>query len=280
MVNRKTTEKIIEVRKKLTQFVSDLYGRSTTPEKIAELMALRGYHTMDMYEQIDELEMTKVSTIADLKIYMPEYTDSDFRDFGILTAKGEYLLADRFVFPIRDIKGQVTALVGWKYMGGAKKYITTPTYGFSRDTTFFMFDKAVDSLKSNGIIYVVEGIFGAISMNSIGLPTIAVQGIEISKIKSIMLTRFKKVIFIPDNDSSGLATNKYLNEMSGKSIKFIWKTDAPTLYTRLQGVYGIDIDEYIRDYDCYETLKSLENVKYMKAIDVTKDKRHDKEIIN
>lgn len=281
MVNKKQYDRIKKVRGRLTDFIDKLHERTTTPETIVELMAQRNYESMEIYELLDKQKVTKIKSLSDIELIMPEFTMDDFRDFGILTSKGEYLLAERWVLPIRDIQGQVIALVGWKPFAGAKKYITTPTVGFSRDTSFFMMDNYKEIMeKHNGVVYVVEGIFGAVSLTSIGLPAIALQGLELSKIKSYMLTRFNLAIFIPDPDKPGISTIPILAEMSGYSsvTKHKWKTSAEHIYTRLTNT-SYDIDDIVHRYDCYNELYEIRNKKFLYKLDVSKLTEVEKEVV-
>lgn len=253
-----------QVRKDLTAFFKravEIYGGD---ELIMELMVARKYKTRVMEQTLKEIGMFRCDSISDISLMFPDITNEQLHQFGLLTENGDYLLANRFVLPIKDIEGTVIALVGWHPMGGSRKYITTPTIGFSRDTSFFNFDHAykLSMEKFNGVVYLMEGIFDTLAIRAIGLPAMGNQGLEMSAFKSNMLSRFNKTISIPDNDRSGRGVNPYLNKVSGKDTKFVWNIPTDNVFAVLpQGVK--DTDDFVNDFDCYEDLVKLQDYKYI-----------------
>lgn len=253
-----------EVRKDLTEFFNKMVSIYGGDDLIMELMLARKYKTRVMEQTLKELGVFKCETIADISLMFPDLTTERLNQFGLLTEQGDYLLSGRYVLPIKDIKGDVIALVGWHPLGGTRKYVTTPTIGFSRDVSFFNLDHAyrLSMEKFDGVVYLVEGIFDTLSLRAIGLPAIGMQGLEMSPFKSQILSRFKKVIAIPDNDRSGRGVNPYVNRVSGKQTKFIWNIPTDSLFVMLpRGIK--DSDDFVNEFDCYDELVSLKDKKYI-----------------
>lgn len=265
MATREEIAMVKKVRTGLTKFFDIICSKFCTDDLVHEIMYLRGYTSQEMFNTIKEMGVFKVKHSTDLLLFS-DVTMEDLKIWGICDKDGKFLLSERYVFAIRDISGNVTALVGWDKDGGPKKYLTTSTYGFSRDACFFNLDCYKYSMeKCNGVIYVVEGIFDTIALRSLGFAVIGNMGLEMSKIKSEILTRFKKVIAIHDNDMAGKGTNPMLNGISGKSPRFIWKIQNQFVFVLLPtGVK--DIDELIRDYECYDDLVESQNAQYLKRL--------------
>ena len=260
------TKKVKETRKSLTELHKKLCSIYGGDDVIKELMSLRGYTTKAMFDTLKDMGVFKVSYLSEISLVAKEYSNEQFKDFGLLTSEGDYLMPERYVLPIRDIKGEVISLVGWHPNGGTRKYVTAPTIGFSRDTSFFNMDSFKLSWdKFDGAVYVVEGIFDTIALKSIGLPCYGNMGLEMGEIKSQMLTRHSKVVCIPDNDNAGRSVTPTLNSISGKSNKFIWDIKTDNVFVSLpKGVK--DTDDLVKFFDCYEDLIKCLSVKVIKKI--------------
>ena len=256
-------QRVKKVREDLTKFFDRVCGLYCTDELISELMLHRKYHSQKMFDTLKEVGIFKVDYLSDITMFMPDITNDQFKEWGLVSEKGEYILAGRYVVAIRDISGKVVALVGWHPMGGSRKYVTTPTLGFSRDATFLNYDCFQYSWsKWNGVVYLVEGIFDAIALRSLGLPAIANQGLEMSLIKTQMLSRFSKIVCIPDNDKSGKSVNELTQLVSGKSSKFVWHIETDHVFVELPSDVK-DIDFFIRDFDAYDDLVSCQSKRYI-----------------
>lgn len=259
-------EKVKRVRQGLTDFFDKVSRIYSTDEVIFDLMLARGYQSRRMYETLKEVGVFRVDDLTELTLTVPEVTQDQLSEWGLLTSKGDYLLRGRYVLPIRDIQGQVIALVGWDPQGGTRKYVTTPTLGFSRDVSFFNLDcYRLAWEKWNGVVYLVEGIFDTLALRSLGFAAIGNQGLEMSLLKTYMLTRFSKVIAIPDNDNSGRSANPYLNRFSGKSSKFVWRIENDHVFVQLpDGVK--DVDELLKSFDAYDDLVSCQSARFIKKL--------------
>jgi DNA primase len=263
---QESVKRVKQVREELTKFFDKISSVVCTHDTIIELMQYRGYKTQAMYDTLKEIGVFKLDYLSEVSLIDSTVTSEQLKTWGLISNQGDYILGGRYVVPIRDISGLVTALVGWSPSGGPRKYVTTPTYGFSRDAQFYNMDcYKLSWEKFNGNLFVVEGIFDTISLRSLGLPAYGNMGLEMSAIKSQILRRFNKIVAIHDNDLAGMSVDPYLNSSSGKASKFIWSISNENVFPRLpKGIK--DIDNLIKDYDCYEDLVNCLNAKYVKRI--------------
>jgi DNA primase len=272
-------EKVLKVRQGLTDLVDKLISVFSTDEVISEVMSMRKYTTSPYAEAMErtlrEIGVFKLDYISDILIVDPEISQEDLKLFGLVDRNGNYLLSGRYTVPIRDISGNVTALTGW--YPDVKKYVTTPTYGFSKDGQFFNMECYAKSfngdypkykdeetgevLESKGLVYLVEGIFDTLSLRALGFPALGNMGLDMSLIKTEILTRFGKVIAIPDNDNAGKGTNKYKNAFSGKGKNVSWLIKNENVVVQLpKGVK--DSDDFIKGYYCLEDLLLCQKAKF------------------
>lgn len=174
-------------------------------DDIENLRLLRGYAP----------DSPQLDLFAELKIGCCEYDSvedfgSNRRELGLVSDKDNFLLSNRYIIPVTDVADNLTALIG--YYPDYKKYITTPSPFFSKETMFFNFNQAykLSWEKYDGFVILVEGIFDCLSLRSIGLPAIATMGASVSALKKNLLKCFRKVLAIPDDDSTGKkALNRY-----------------------------------------------------------------------
>ena len=193
-----------------------------------EICKLRGYVSKEHIKFIDSLNLGRcdIENVADLGEHR--------RELGLVTKQDKFIMPGRYIIPVNDIVGNIVALVGW--YPDKKKYITTPSVFFSKDTLFFNIDKAfkLSWEKYDGICFLVEGMFDCISLSSIGLPVMATMGSTVSYAKAEQLKIFRKVVGIPDNDRVGRSA---LNRYSPKG----WHVPDNATMLRLRSE-GLDID--------------------------------------
>lgn len=272
-------DKVIAVRNGLTDIVDKLISVFSTDAVITEVMTKRNYiyspYAEEMRKTLKEVGVFKVDYYSEIEMVVPELTMENAQLYGLVDRNGNYLLSGRYAIPIRDVAGKVTALVGW--YPDVKKYITTSTYGFSKDGQFFnmeCFQKSFDGdypkykdeetgevLESTGLVYLVEGIFDTLSLRSLGFPVLGNMGLDMSLMKTEILSRFGKVIAIPDNDNAGKGTNPYLNSFSGKGKKMAWTIKNENVIVQLPN--GVkDSDDFIKGFYCFEDLLKCQKAKY------------------
>ena len=274
-----TEDKVLFVREGLTDIVEKLSSVFSTDEVINEVMAMRRYnysaYADEMRKTLKDVGVFKVDSLSSIEFVAGNKGEDFYKLAGLTDKNGNFLLSGRYIIPIRDIVGRVTALTGW--YPDVKKYVTTPTYGFSKDGQFFNIECYKDSIEGNyphykdeetgdileskGMVYLVEGIFDTLSLRSLGFPALGNMGLDMSYLKSEILTRFGKVIAIPDNDNAGKGTNPYLNRLSGKDSNLVWDIQNEHVIVILpKGVK--DSDDFIKGFYCMEDLLLCQKAKH------------------
>lgn len=204
---------------------------------VDEICSLRGYIDEHQRNEIERLNLGACNLLAS------DLTESANK-VGLITQTNNYILADRYVIPVYDVAGNLSALIG--YYPDIKKYITTPSPYFSKEAMFFNFNEAYKRAWSEygGRVFLVEGIFDCISMQSIGLPCIATMGANVSSVKGELLKLFKKVVGIPDNDKTG---RKSLNRYDRKHG---WNVPYGTTMVKLSGECDFGDGDILPIKDC------------------------------
>lgn len=120
---------------------------------------------------------------------------------GLCTKNGECLFADRYIFPIRNSKGDVIAFSGRSLDPNVPKYINScETSVFKKSFTLFNYDVA----KAYPTIYVVEGYMDALSLIQSGVPNVvAAMGTAFSN-NHLSVLKGKSIILSLDHDGAGL----------------------------------------------------------------------------
>ncbi len=201
--------------------------RGFSDSYVDEICKMRGYVSQEQRDLLAELQIGKcdiadTSELGDLR-----------KDLGLValdkqTNTERFLLGGRYIIAIRDVQGNLIALVGW--YPDYKKYITTPSPFFSKNAYFFNFEHAYELSweKYDGCVILVEGLFDALSLRSIGLPVIATMGVTVNNPKSELLKLFKKVVAMPDNDSAG-------KKALARGTKHSWIVPPNTTFVRVEG---------------------------------------------
>ena len=204
----KTTRGIL---KQLCSCFEEAFGGEAV---IDELMERRKYKSEKMRALLLSKGIFKMPTLHEVQLIALansiRLTAPMLRQLGLVSDSGDYFLEDRYAIPLCDWTGNPIALVCW--YPDARKYITTTTYGFTATATFFNMQSYPKAVQPDGstTVFVVEGIFDALSVESLGYCCLGNQGLDMSPIKKLMLQRFDRVIFIPDNDRPGRMSNPYL----------------------------------------------------------------------
>jgi DNA primase len=206
------------------QSICDLRGydlESNMPNMLKEI----GFVFIDE-DLFDEIKLLKIS-----------------RDLGIYTNKNTFLLKGRYIFPVKDMLGNIVALIGW--YPDDKKYITTPSKFFKKGCMLF----GMEQLEKTGIgkdYILVEGIFDCISVRSLGINCVALMGIKATNYTKVLYTLFKGIVAIPDNDKEGrkvIVNDAWKLPVNGKYFKWVGSLK--------------DIDDMIKYYDMKDILKDI-----------------------
>lgn len=218
---------------------------------VDDICNMRGYVGKEQRNKIESMQIGKCS-ILDTRI-LGEHRS----ELGLVTNTDSFLLEERYIIPVRDIAGNITALVGW--FPDNKKYITTPSMFFSKDILLFNIDEAYRRSwnEYNGVVFLVEGMFDCISLSAIGLPVVATMGSTVSSAKAEQLKLFRKVIGIPDNDKVG---RKALNRYDSRHG---WKVPSTATMLRIKGgIVNINGTEFkVKDMDNFVSLFDADSVR-------------------
>lgn len=221
------------------------------PGYTEEIMAIRGY-VGD--EQRDEIERSNFGRC----IMLPDALGSMSKELGLITEGYSFLLDNRYIIPVYDISGRLSAMIG--YYPDTRKYVTTPSPFFSKEVMFYNFREAYEiSYKYyNGCVILVEGIFDCVSLRSLGLPAIATMGATVSVAKGELLKVFRKVVGIPDNDKTGRKSLNRLDKRNG------WQVPSTATMVRLHGVMDFGTEKkVIKDCDNIVSWFDADSVREM-----------------
>lgn len=214
---------LARVRRTLESVITVLHQNFGGADVLSELCQMRGYTDSRMFAHLADKKVFRMPNLSDIQILMKNSLDAPtLRHLGLVDDAGNYFLEGRFAIPLRNYSGTPLALVCW--YPDRRKYITTGTLGFTNTATFFNMDsyrQAFGFPDNISRAFVVEGIFDALSISSLGYCALGNQGLPLSPIKKEMLARFDEVYFIPDNDRPGRMSNKYLCTRSSH----LWDTD-------------------------------------------------------
>lgn len=214
-----------------------LVRRSESREQvIGEICDLRGYSEDVMGNTLEDMGVIKlVSEVSDIGTL----SSKGFADLGLFS-NGKFLLEGRYIFPVRDMLGNVVALIGW--YPDEKRYITSKSAMFSKSGMFY----GMEQISRTGIgrpYYLVEGIFDSISLRAMGVNAVAMMGISSSSEKMALYGLFGKLVGIPDADSEGRKVVKYDRwKLPVGSSYMVWRSDK-------KGKISVkDIDDFCKKY--------------------------------
>lgn len=180
-------------------------------------------------------------------LYAKGYKKQDIFDSGLtIEHNGELIdrFANRLVFPITDLDGNVVAFSGRIIeKSDMAKYVNSPeTEIFIKGKTLFNYATALSFIKKENKMYICEGFMDCIALNKIGcFNSVALMGTASTK-EHLKLFKYLNVeiILALDGDNAGnLNANKLAHELLklGLSVKVI-----PN-YNDVK-----DLDEYLNKY--------------------------------
>jgi DNA primase len=245
MINLKEFELYAQDFARVWKYFQSLEDGST----YEELCSLRFYQDSSMVAVLKEVGFIKLPDEVDLE---PLRQLSSYSELGLETKTGRCLLEGRFVFPVKDMLGNILALIGW--YPDEKKYITTPSKYFSRKNLFFGLEQLGSNLHSE-VAFVCEGIFDSLSIRSLGYPAYATMGVELSKSKQLLYPLFgREVVGVSDRDRAGSAVR---DRDKWNCTKYLtWVGEFEVEDEEIENIRIKDVDDLVKLYDA-ESLKEV-----------------------
>lgn len=138
----------------------------------------------------------------------PNVPVSTLDSYGLYDSYGQCVFADRFMFAIKDHKGNVVAFSGRSLTDQAK-------YKNSKETKYFQKRKLlynIDKAKGYPFVYIVEGQCDALSLVVSGIPNVVASLGTAFTSEHLDLLKGKQIILAFDNDDAGHKTMAKLIE--------------------------------------------------------------------
>ena len=169
--------------------ISDLaYERNyLKPEQLEFLTKVGVFETSASYEIVPELEKHNLLALA--------------KELSLVNDGDYYILASRYIVPVYNINNHLVSLIGWARESHDTKYITLPSPYLKKKLDWFGFPYALKNYTN--YLVVVEGVFDALTLNAIGIPTVSTMGSDVAYAKNLVLQPFKRILVFPDNDRIG-----------------------------------------------------------------------------
>ena len=155
---------------------------------------------------IQNLEEKNIFLMSE-KLHPTYAIPDEFKSYalGLFSANEFPIYADRLVYPVRDVKGNVMGLCGWDPVE-QPKYLDSKTYGYNaKRNTLYGMEKLKDYYTSTNPVFITEGIVCCNYLRANGFNSLALLGSSISSYVVEILKRFeRRCVLIPDNDEAGL----------------------------------------------------------------------------
>lgn len=152
------------------------------------------------------LDKNMLSTILEKK----NYSKKMLVDLGLSSEKDGKtydIFQNRIMFPIHNLDGQVVGFTARCYLKDEiPKYLNTKeTYIFKKGNILFNYHRALNAIRTQKQVIVVEGNMDAIRMYASGIKNvIALMGTSLTKDQIEVLKKLRsKVILMLDNDNAG-----------------------------------------------------------------------------
>jgi hypothetical protein len=188
---------VADARKKMNEIVAvfkKLPGHATYLEYFAnERKGIRP----ETFEAADSFFVDEEYPVT----LLPEELRHD--SLGFVNGYG-YVFNGRFVYPVKDCKGDVAGWCGYdKFV--APKYLDSTNYGYKpKESILYGMERIKDYYEDTGPVFVTEGIVCALWLRQEGFSALALLGSYMSPYVMTVLNRFgNRCIVIPDADEAG-----------------------------------------------------------------------------
>lgn len=184
--------------------------------------------------------------------YVIEQLGTTHEELGI-TKDNIELFEDGFIIPVMDSRFRVLFYINYSFLRHkSRKYLNIYTERFKgKEQTLKIYGmhNTRKAIKEDRIV-VVEGLFDVLRLEQYGIPAVAMLGTGFLPYHAAYFKRFKRVIYVPDNDWAG--------EESWRRFKNQIPTAEPY---RIRGVHS-DVDEFgkVNNADFKDWIGTLKNL--------------------
>lgn len=125
-------------------------------------------------------------------------------ELGLFSDKGNLIFNGRYLFPVKDMVGNIVAIIGW--YDDFKKYITTPGKYYSKSILLFGLEQMEEKRPEGS--FVVEGIFDSLCLRALGFRAFALMGVTAKLPQQALWSTIGRIVGIPDRDTQGRKQRK------------------------------------------------------------------------
>lgn len=134
------------------------------------------------------------------------------------------------VIPVKTLSGKIVGFVGWDAYNSLKQqegipdlttYRTTSKTVFNKNNYFLTDPLVLKNTFNTKSIFVVDGVFDSITLNSREIPTISLLGSYPSSLHYYFLQWYEHIYVLTDNDNAGSFLYKNIHRAIPRTVKLI-----------------------------------------------------------
>ena len=197
------SDAILDTRKKCNKIVEFFKQRPAYKDEVDTFAKIvRGLEPQTFYDA--DAFMVQDVLMTDL----PEELRHDSLGFCV---NGHLLYDGRFVYPVKDVHGDVMGWCGYDKFEDVK-YLDSRTNGYkAKQGALYGMERLRDYYESKDPVYIVEGLVCSLYLRQEGLQSLATMGSYLTPYVIEIIKRFgNRAIIIPDSDEAG---NKYRSQV-------------------------------------------------------------------
>lgn len=195
---------ITQMRKQLNQLVDWFKNRETYFEEVT-IMA----------EKVRNLDVKTLldcdSFMVQEDFFLPDLPEEFQHDSLGFCSNGYCKFSGRYVYPVKDNKGDVMGLCGYDKFSDVK-YLDSLNYGYrAKAYSLWGMEKLPEYYRNDEPVYFVEGIVCALYLRQCNLQALAMLGSNVSPYVTEIMRRFgSRAIVCCDADEAGTKCRKML----------------------------------------------------------------------
>ena len=129
-------------------------------------------------------------------------------------SNGFIRFSGRFVYPVKDVHGDVMGFCGYDKFSDAK-YLDSKNYGYvAKEYSMWGMERLPEYYESNDPVYFMEGIVCGLYLRQCGMQSLATLGANFTQYIVEIMRRFgSRAVYIADIDEAGYKSKKRLNRL-------------------------------------------------------------------